>query len=324
MSTPKYVAGLNTWPREALIAKERVRLTELVQLAHFDQLKASKIMHGLKQAIDLARAEMDRMNSHSMLFPPSDDMQQLYAQLSDRYGRLIASHQDASAVRDGAVLVHESAVLERAWLRRPAVDGIPLAKQVFSTDFIPHSPSYAVTVLLPDPPNARGGQFWRQKHHATVKKSLARTILNKWAEQEQAHILRDAHGRYYVATPTHRLELVPTDIARPHSEGDVLRRVLAAYHLQAYADTDGTSSWLAVPLEPHTSHEETYDGPHVRIEAAGRIDRPASQHRAPWVASYFSETGEHARTFDGVPADTPLAEECAYLARAIAEFAAGR
>ncbi|MER6230910.1 hypothetical protein ABT169_17425 [Streptomyces sp. NPDC001616] len=325
MSTPDYLAHLATGPRrQALRIIDRTRLANTVERTGHERTAARKVAHWLNQQIDATRAELDKVNSHSLLYPPSEEIDAQRAQLANEYARLIREHRHASALRAAADVVHESAVLERAWAHRP--DPSETDGQLFANVLLPavgrfvKDRGYSVTVLHPDL-YVRGHQLWREVHHATVRRSRARAVLETWAEQEQAYILRDPHGRFYVATPTVRLELVPTDIALPLTEGAALRAALDVYGFPSYDDTEGGVTWLAVPQEErNASHEETYAGPHFRISSGERADRPASQHNERWGASLFGADGAHITTFDGSPDGSTLAEDCAYIARAIAEY----
>lgn len=324
MSTPNFLATLPTAPRrQALRMLERTRLAEAVEYTGQERAVARKVVHRLNQQIDATRAELDKQNAYSLLYPPSEEIAAQRTQLAEDLAQLVREHRHASALRAAADVVHESAVLERAWANRP--DPTKTDGRLFANVLCPpvgrfvNAPGYTVTVLHPDP-HVRDRQLWREMHHGTVKRSRARSILETWAERDQAYILRDAHGRFYVATPAQRLELVPTDIEPPHTEGDALRAALAVYGFPAYDDTEGGFTWLSVPLEQHASHEETYDGPHFRISSGEHADRPASQNDERWGASLYDEVGEHVTTLDGSPDGSTLAEDCAYIARAIAEY----
>lgn len=324
MSTPNYFAGLPTAPRrQALRIIERARLADAVEHTSEEQAAARKDVHRLNHAIDASRAEREKLHSYSLMYPPSKDIDTQRAHLAKEHAQLTREHRHAAALRAAADIVHKSAVLERAWSKRPNptnTDGRLFANMLFPpvSRFV-SAPGYTVTVLHPYP-NVQHCQFWRELHHTTVKRSRARSILDTWAELDQAYILRDPHGRFYVATPTQRLELVPTDIAPPQTEGDALRAALAVYDFPAYDDAEGGTTWLSVPLERYVSHEETHDGPHFRISSGKHAARIASQHGERWGASLHDENGEYVTTLDGSPGGSTLAEDCAHTARAIAEF----
>ncbi|MGW7596104.1 hypothetical protein ACWGK9_44550, partial [Streptomyces rubiginosohelvolus] len=303
----------------------RTRLAEFVMNTSEERTAARKVAHRLLQEIQANRAEQNKVNSRILLYPPSPDLNARYAQLSDDRTKLVREHRYASAHQAAADVVHESAVFERAWADRPELrgpDGRMLASVVYQpVGRVASAAVYRATVLHLNP---RDGRHWQGVHYTTVKRSTARSLLEAWAGQEQAYVLRDPHGRLYVATPTVRLELTPTDIERPHTEGDALRAALTAYDLPAYDDTDGPASWLCVPLEPFISHEETHESPHFRISSQKHADRPASRHGERWTAAFYDENGWHVTTLDASPEGSTLAEDCAHVACAIATFASTR
>lgn len=324
MSTPNHLAHLATGPRrQALRMLERTRIADAVQSTREEAAAARKALHSLTQALETALAGQNKLTTHSLLYPPSEDRDAQRALLAREYAQLLREHRRANAFRAAANVVHESAVLERAWAGRPdpaKTDGRLLANVLFTavSRFV-IAPGYTVTVSHPDTP-ARDRQLWREMHHGTVKRSRARSILETWAERDQTYILRDPHGRFYVATPTRRLEFVPADIAPPHSAGDALRAALAAHYYPAYEDSEDGLTWLSMPLEPSASREETRGGPHFRILTGERADRPASQYDERWTASFYAANGEYVTTLRCPRHSSTLAEDCAHIARAIAEF----
>jgi hypothetical protein len=324
MSTPSYLAHLATGPRRhALNMLERTRLSEAVQTTAHERVAARKNLHQLNHAIDRVRAEQEKLNRHSLLYPPSPDFETERTRLADRYAQLLREHLHATALLAAADVVATSVVRERAWMDRPdpdkSGDGRLLANvvPVPARRFV-NAPGYTVTVLHPDPSSKP--LVWREVHHSRVRRNRAQSMLTAWEAQEQAYVLRDLHGRFYVATPTVRLELIPTDIGRPQTEGDALRAALAAYGFPGYDDTEGGFTWVSVPFHPDVSNEDTYTVTHFRVSSGEHADRFASRHDDVWGASLYNEDGAYVTTLDGAPAGSTLAEDCAHIARAIAEF----
>ncbi|WP_030372387.1 hypothetical protein [Streptomyces rimosus] len=325
MTTPQYLAHLPTHARsQALRALERTRLNDAIAAACKERRTAKNTVQRLNEAIDRARTEAGKLIASRWLFPPSPEADARRAQLAAECVQLAREHRDASALSAAAEVVYESARLERAWLDRPdpRTDG-PI--QMLATP-LPHfspkevtAPGYTVIVLHPDP-HSFPALFWREFHNGTVNRSRARAMLMRWSEREQSYVLRDPHGRLYVAAPGVRLELTPTDIAPPHTDGDALRAALAAYGFPAYRDSAGGQTWLVVPLDRSTPEADMYEVPHFRIISDEQVDRPASQHVERWSASAYDGDGECIDVLDPAPVGSTLAEDCAYVARAIDAF----
>ncbi|MGW0757082.1 hypothetical protein ACWD1Y_11440 [Streptomyces sp. NPDC002814] len=326
MTTPDYLAHLTTAARsQALRMLEGTRLNDAIKAAHDERRSARNAVHLLNQAIDRARTQADKLNADSLLYPPSQEADDERARLAEERAQLAREHQYASALSVAADLAHQSLRLERAWRDRPNPrtngSALPATLLLPFHGRVVNASGYSVVVLHPDPHSS--ALLWREMHHGTVNRSRARSMLTKWSERDQTYVLRDPHGRLYVAAPGVRLELTPTDIAPPYTEGDALRAALAAYGLPAYDDGEGGHTWLVVPLDRNASEDEMYEGPHFRINSSEHVDRPASQHDERWSASFFDgadEDGEYIDTLDPSPVGSTLAEDCAYIARAIADF----
>ncbi|MFD0352974.1 hypothetical protein ACFVHW_04380 [Streptomyces sp. NPDC127110] len=125
---------------------------------------------------------------------------------------------------------------------------------------------------------------------------------------------------HVIARAETRLELEPTDIAPPATEGEALRAALAVYGFPAYDDDEGGFTWLVVPAAADTPEDEAYAGLHFRIASGEHAERPASGHDQPWGASLYDDEGEYVTTLNSAPAGTTLAEDCAHIARAIANY----
>ncbi|MGA5411521.1 hypothetical protein ACPCSC_30240 [Streptomyces lavendulocolor] len=327
MTSPEHLAHLSTSARSRVLRMlKRTRLNDAIEVTGEERTAARKGLHSLNHAIDRARVEQSKLDADSRLFPPSAETDEARAKLGEHRTWLAEEHRYASALAAAADIVHASVRLERAWLDRPDArrdgNGYMLAAllQPFQGRVV-NAPGYKVVVFHPDPHSPT--LLWREIHDGTVNRSRARSMLTKWSEREQTYVLRDPHGRLYVTAPMVRLELTPTDIAPPHTEGDALRAALAAYGFQAYDDGEGGHTWLVVPLDRDASEDEMFEGPHFRINSSEHVDRPASQHDERWSASFFDgigQGGEYITTLDPAPTGSTLAEDCAYIARAIADF----
>ncbi|MFD0437202.1 hypothetical protein [Streptomyces chartreusis] len=301
---------------------QRLRLDEAAEATSIECRNAQLRVHQAGQALERHRARQDKQAKYSACYPPAEGKETEHAELAEALVGLEREHQHASALLAAALIVHESVTRERAWLERPAIGAgepmpaalvFPFAKKIVDAS------GYTITVLKPDSDGP--DPFWRETYHGTVSRTRARSILTAWSRQQQPYVLRDPHGRLYVAAPGLRIELVPTDIALPHSEGDALRAALAVYGFTAYDGGEGGFTSLAVSLTQEASEEETYEGPHFLISSGEHADRPASQHDEVWGASLYDEQGEYVTTLDGAPAGSTLAEDCARIAGAVAEFA---
>ncbi|WP_141747660.1 hypothetical protein [Streptomyces nanshensis] len=162
---------------------------------------------------------------------------------------------------------------------------------------------------------------WKKCDPITVPRPRARSIVSAWTRERQAHALQDRDGRLFLALPAVQLELAPCKVAPP-TEGKALRAALAAgYGFPAYDDGEGGFSWLAVPLDPNRSWTGTYEALHFRVSSGERADRPASEHPAVWGASLYDAEADYVTTLASAPEGSTLAEDCAHVARAIAQYA---
>ncbi|MFF6979442.1 hypothetical protein ACFZAV_17220 [Streptomyces sp. NPDC008343] len=301
---------------------QRLRLDEAAEATSAQVRDAKLRVHQLDQALDRNRAQQDKHATYNACYPPAKEREDERAELTEARVGFEREHQYASALLAAALIVHESVTRERAWLERPAIatgDPMPVALLFpFAKKFV-DAPGYTITVLRPDSDSP--DPFWREMYQSTVSRTRSRSILTAWSRQQQTYVLRDAHGRFYVAAPDLRIELVPTDIALQHSEGDALRAALAVYGFTAYDGGEGGFTSLAVSLTQEASEEETYEGPHFLISSGEHADRLASQHDELWGASLYDEQGEYVTTLDGAPSGATLAEDCAYIVAAVAEVA---
>ncbi|WP_086809713.1 hypothetical protein [Streptomyces reticuliscabiei] len=316
MTTPGRLA------QKARTQTQRIRLDEAAGATSAEVRNAQLRVQQVDQALDRNRAQQDKQAKYSACYPPAEGKEDERAELAEARVGLEREHQYASALLAAAFIAHESVTRERAWLDRPAIgtgEPMPVALLFPFAKKIVDAPGYTITVLKPKPDSP--DPIWRETYHGTVSRTRARSILTAWSRQQQTYVLRDAHGRLYVAAPGLRIELVPTDIALPHSKGDALRAALAVYGFTAYDGGEGEFTSLAVSLTQEASEEETYEGPHFLISSGEHADRPASQHDDVWGASLYDEQGEYVTTLDGAPAGSTLAEDCAHIAGAVAEVA---
>lgn len=328
MTTPGILAHLPTSARRrALDTIERSRLNRAVSAARGERAAAGEERRTLTDALHKKHVEEQKLRSRLPLYPQSTKDDQYLVELGVQVVESERELSYAVARHEAAKIVMQSAELELAWLdrpqpgstgpdRRPGALVIPLWHHA-ETEAAVTSPGYTVTVFS----SGGAGVPWRAGEPVGVRRSQARDILFAWARRG-AHILRDCYGRLFVALPELLLELVPTDLAPPHTEGDVLRAALAAYGFPAYDDGEGGVTWLAVPLDPDSSEADTYRGLHFRIASGGRADRPASAHDEPWNVSLYDADGDHIATFDAALPGSPLAGDCAHTARTITAYAA--
>jgi hypothetical protein len=321
MTTPGHLAGLSTRPRrDAQRSNERWRLLETLAAATELRDSTRKALNHLRGKYENACRQAAERDALRPLYPPTVAMASSPTHLDGLRREL----PHATALGAAAQVAFESAQLELAWFERDATvpdtgAGWHAAELVRKlTDDLVTAPGYTVTMLRPDW-RARGGP-WLSDEPQTVKRSRARSLLGAWMSAPHAWALNDVDGRLYITTPSMRLELVPTDIAPPPTEGDVLRAALDAYGFPAYDDEERGFTWLAVPLDPATPEHETYQRPHFRISSGEHADRPASAHDEPWGVSLYDEDGDHVTMLGGAPDGATLAEECAHVARTIAEF----
>ncbi|MFJ5142956.1 hypothetical protein [Streptomyces sp. NPDC088707] len=323
--TPNDFAHLPTSARtSALRTMESTRVNLAIEVSSKDRAEARAVMHRLNLDIDRARTAVAKLDARSVLYPPSPDAAEERTQLTEDLKRCTPEHRYASAWSAAADVAHESAKLERAWLDRPDVSNDQRVRMLASplescSQRDVTAPGYTVTVLHSDPHSPT--LLWREMHHGVVTRSRVRSMLSKWFEREQTHVLRDPHGRLYVAAPGLRMELIPTDIAPPQTGGDVLRAALAAYGFTSYQDSEGGHTWLVVPLDPRiTEDSDSEIGIHIRINSDDRVDRPASQHER-WSAGVHDQDGDYVTTLTPAPDDSTIAEDSAHVARAVDNFA---
>ncbi|MFB8025917.1 MULTISPECIES: hypothetical protein [unclassified Streptomyces] len=327
MSSPAHLASMDT--RRRVAEQRTVHRTQLVgtlETVTTQRETAHRALRELNNAFDNALVQMEKEQSYGRLYPPSPERAATIAQATATVEQLGRDRMYGAALFAAAETVRDSARLELAWWERETrkpegADGQLYAVPVWhlSKDSV-SAPGYRVTVLQPDRRATRG--LWRETSNRTVRRSRARSLIADWIRVADAYVLRDPDGRLYVATPSIRLELIPTDIAPPPTEGDVLRAALGAYGFNAYEDSEGGIEWLAVPLDPTTPSDDPYRGAHFRISSEERTERLVSAHIETWGASAFTADGEHEMTLDGSPAGVTLAEDSARLARSIASYVA--
>ncbi|RSS95080.1 hypothetical protein EF903_05420 [Streptomyces sp. WAC05292] len=317
MTTPSVLAHLPTAGRRQ--AQRSIRLSQLtraVETARQQHDDARAAVHRLNQHLDRTRTAVERSNRYLALYPFAPERQEEHSRLGAELAGLEAAQREAAALSAAASVAYESARLELAWLDRPHAAGPDAGRaEAFSLrDNAVNAAGYTVTVL--SPPLEQGAP-WRRTDYGVVRRSRARSILAAWAEQPHTHLLRDAHGRLFVARTSARLELEPTDIAPPSTEGEALRASLAVYGFAAYDDDERGFTWLVVPIAPGAAEDDARTGLHFRVSSGDRANRPASAHDEPWGASLY-DGDDYVATLDAAPAGAPLAEDCAHIARAIA------
>ncbi|MFF0754450.1 hypothetical protein [Streptomyces sp. NPDC004267] len=325
MTSPQDLVHLSTSARtNALRTVERNRIAQAIAVAASVREEAQTTLRGLNEALDRTRAQAGKVNANRALYPPSPEIEQERARLAKEIERLTGEQWFASALSAAAAVAHESAELERAWLDRPTTHTaaeVSLRAEIlraFSTRVVT-APGYTVKVLRLEPHNA--SLRWQETDHGRIRRSRARSIVKLWDKHENTHVLCDPHGRLYIAASRFRMELTPTDIAPPHTEGDALKAALAAYGFNSYDDGEGGHSWLIVPLDPHIPEDSTELGLHVRINSGDRIDRSASKHGETWSAGVHDQDGEYVTTLTSASEGTALVLDCAHIARVIADYA---
>ncbi|MFD3815217.1 hypothetical protein ACFWRZ_09125 [Streptomyces rubiginosohelvolus] len=316
MSTPGVLATLTTKPRrDAQRAAEKRRLADLRAWTSSELATARATLNTLRTKADGVRREGAERRALRSLYPqtipilPTED-----SGLADALA-LASAHGAAARV------AHESAELEYAGLRRRTAKenaGGRAAAELAHGRRDVVAPGYVVAQLWQDGTGSSMDPYdtW------TVSKTRARSLIGAWMKAPNGWVLRDTDDRLFVATPTMVLELVPTDTAAPHTEGDALIAALAEYNLPALLDTEGGFTWIAVPLNPEHSVDDAYTGPHVRISSGERADRTASRHDEVWGASVYGANAEYVDTLDPAPAGSSLAEDSALCASRIAAYAA--
>ncbi|MGW7089997.1 hypothetical protein ACWGH2_41810 [Streptomyces sp. NPDC054871] len=320
MSSPGVLAALSTRPRrDAQRAAEKRRISEARHVAHNERAATRAALNKLRTKAEGLRHEAAERAELSGLYPRSS----------------VEAHQDAEEARSlaqamtvarahgaAAQVAYESAELEDAWFRRKAATedagGHAIVAELAHGLRDVVAPGYAVTQLWWRDP----GKPMELIETRMVSKRRARSLIVAWFKSPNGWVLRDVDDRLYVATPTMVLELVPTDMAPPHTEGDVLRAALEVYGFAAYDDTEGGHTWLAVPLDPSATEEAPYCGTHLRISSGEHADRVASLHDDVWSASVYDDDGEYVTTLDVAPNGSSVAEDSLFCAAAVAAYAA--
>ncbi|MFI9052481.1 hypothetical protein [Streptomyces sp. NPDC053427] len=319
MTSPGVLAALPTrLRRDAQRKAEKRRIREALDFATLERTATRTTMNKLRTKADGVRREAAERDELSALYPQTSAEVQ---KDTEEFRRLADTMAAAGAHGAAAEVAYESAGLERAWFRRKAAKEDAGGRAVVAElatgvrDVV--APGYAVTHLWRREP----GKPMELIDTHMVSKSRARSLIAAWFKSENGWVLRDTDDRLFVATPTTVLELVPTDMAPPHTEGDVLRAALESYGFPAYDDSEGGFTWLAVPLDPSTGEDDVYRGAHLRISAGEQADRVASLHDEVWGASVYDADGDYVTTLDGAPAGSSLAEDSAFCASLVAAYA---
>ncbi|MEV0778890.1 hypothetical protein [Streptomyces sp. NPDC050428] len=325
MTTPAFFARLSTAARaRALRQTNRTRLAEAVQRAGEERTAARAALNELNNQLNSSRTELARLDVDAQMYPATDERKAHRSEVAARLARLTDDQPYADALHLAAEVVHESAILELAWLDRPdPVD----AAAVTTAALLWHTAEVYTAATAPGyraitSQRVHTDGTWRSREVVgAVSRARARSIVQNWLDRPEAYVLADPYGRLFVACPDWRMELNPTDLAPPHTEGDVLRAALAVYGFPAYDGGEGGFTWLSVPPDRHASEEETYLGLHFRIASGEDADRPASAHDDPWGLAVYDEDGDFLTILDPAPARSTLAQDCAHAARSVAAYA---
>lgn len=231
---------------------------------------------------------------------------------------LSAPHRFALARMAAAHVLHHSVQMELNWIRHhERVDGQPRPTTGHRVEDLTNevltAPGYTVNTFR------AGVCSGRPRGSETVRRARARSMLRAWSRHQGATIHRDDDGRLFVDTDWQRQEFVPTALAPPHTEGDVLRAALKTYGLPAYDEGESGVSWLVVPLGPNVDEKNSDRGLHYRVASGGEhADRPASQHGAQWTAGLYD--GFHfVNDLPMAPGAYDFPQDCAFTARGIAD-----
>ncbi|WP_404949099.1 hypothetical protein HFP70_35540 [Streptomyces sp. ARC14] len=326
MTTPDFLSHLPTAAQaQRLHATARARLEDAVRRTAAERDAARDMLMDVNNQLDAARTALSKLNRDAELYPHSEERDTERAEIAARIDRLTECKPSFTALHGAATLAHQSATLELAWLDRPDPrSSLPTDtaatllwhRSEIAAVTAPASGYTVDTYSLPQP-----GQPWRKNELGTVRRSRARSVVQNWMGEQGAYVLADRYGRLYVARAAWRLEMTPTDLAPPPTEGDVLRTALSVYGFPAYEDGEGGFTWLSVPLDPDATEKETYAGLHFRIASGEVCDRPASAHDEPWGLSVYDADGDYVTTLDPAPGDATLAQDCAHAARAVAQYA---
>ncbi|MGW0334297.1 hypothetical protein ACWD0J_20920 [Streptomyces sp. NPDC003011] len=236
----------------------------------------------------------------------------------------ITEARHTQALDAAARVAETSAQLEQDWssgggmsASEPAQGHAEPVPDLTHLDQLLTAPGYQVLRSRPKVPTSNGA--WFADEPFTLNRARTRRLIEAWAGALDSLLLRDPSGRLHVVNHRLHMELVPTLLEPPHTEGDVLCAALQAYGLPAYEHGESGVTWLAVPLDPATSESNVYEGTHFRISSGEHVDRVASAHDDVWGASLYDARGEYVDTLDACPPGSTLAEDSAYCARAIAE-----
>ncbi|WP_330335673.1 hypothetical protein OHS33_39230 (plasmid) [Streptomyces sp. NBC_00536] len=316
MSTPSILAQLDTAPRRRA---QRTQLIDAAETAERQHAEARKALHSLNQELDRVRTRAQRADRYIALYPYSPERQQERADIGQELAALEPAQRHAAALTAATNVVRESARLELAWFDRPrsSAPGVSRAEVIQYHDAAVPASSYSVTRLWAG--IRKPGEPWQSYDPDIVRRSRARSILAAWSSNPDNHLLRDAEGRLYIAGAGSRLEFVPNDIAPPATEGEALRAALAVYGYPTYDFEDCGMTSVIVPGDPRASEYHSCDGLYFQISSGEYACRPASAHDEPWGASVFNH-GEYVDTLDASPDGSTLAEDCAHIARAIANY----
>ncbi|KIF00916.1 hypothetical protein PL81_38500 [Streptomyces sp. RSD-27] len=316
MSTPSILAQLDTAPRRQA---QRAQLIAAAETAEHQHAEARTALHELNHHLDRVRTRAQKSDRYIALYPYSSERQQERADIGQELAVLEPAQRHAAALAAATNVVRESARLELAWFDRPRASSpdASRAEVIQYHDAAVPASSYSVTRLWAG--IRKPGEPWQSYDPDVVRRSRARSILAAWSKDPHNHLLRDAEGRLYVASASTRLELVPNDIAPPATEGEALRAALAVYGYPTYDFEDHGLTSVIVPGVPSASEYHACDGLYFQISSGEDARRPASAHDEPWSASVFNR-GEYVDTLDVAPDGSTLAEDCAHIARAIANY----
>jgi hypothetical protein len=320
MTTPGILAALSTGPRRnAQRAAEGRRIREARGRATIERSVTRSTMNKLRTKADGVRREAAERDALSPLYPQTSAG---VRKSTEEFGRLADDMVLARAHGAAAQVAYESAELEHAWFRRKVAKEDAGGRAVVAElahglrDVV--APGYTVTRQWRREP----GEPMEVIDSYTVSKSRARSLIAAWLKSPNGWVLRDTDDRLFAATPTTVLEMVPSTMAPPHAEGDVLRAALEAYGFPVYDDGEGGFTWLAVPLDPSMAEGDVYQGTHLRINSGEQVDRVASLHDDVWSTSVYDAEGDYVTTLDPAPAGSSVAEDSAFCAALVAAYAA--
>ncbi|MEV6403995.1 hypothetical protein AB0M58_13755 [Streptomyces bobili] len=232
--------------------------------------------------------------------------------------------QYTQALSAAARIAEQSARLERAWFSGAGISAAPPVEghavpvdDLTNLDQILTAPGYQVLRSRPKVPTPDG--TWFADEPLALNRPRTHRLIQSWTGALGALLLRDPNNRLYVVTDSIHMELIPTLLEPPHTEGDVLSAALHAYGLPAYEDGESGVTWLAVSQDPAIPERDVYQGAHFRVSCGEDADRVASAHDDAWGASFYDARGEYVDTLDACPPGSTIAEDSAHCARAVAE-----